>query len=445
VTPSRASHSKEPVSASRRDGVRATALTILSSIGDSRTSLPERLAAADAVLDPRDRRFLRELVLGTLRRRGTLDYQLTPLLDRPLSRLAPLALHVIRLGAYQLLETRVPRHAAVAESVDLARTREPRLAGFVNAVLRRLAREGPRAFPDPERQPLEWLTSAGSLPPWLAQRWLAGLGASVAIARAKTFLDAPAPTFRLNPRVADAREQLLAAGIEVTPLTVPGALQSRDRGLWELAASGVAYIQDQGSQLAAHLAARSGLHLDACAAPGGKATLMADLLGKVGLVVAAERSGARLATLARLIRTWGSPNVRCLGADLAQPPFRRVFAVVLLDAPCSGLGTLGRNPDIRWRLRAQDIARNAERQIALLRSAVDLVLPGGLLVYSVCSLEPEETTQPLMALQAAVPGLLPEALPGWAQPFADGNTARLLPERDGGDGFFVAALRRLGG
>src|SRR5262249_40608938 len=149
-------------------------------------------------LDPRERGFLHELVLGTLRRRGAIDHALAAISERPLDRVDAAALQALRLGAYQILYLRVPARAAVSESVALTRAEAPRAAGFVNAVLRRLAGEGPAPAADPERDPIGWLTTAGSLPAWLAERWLARLGPSVAIARARAFLETPPVVYRLN-------------------------------------------------------------------------------------------------------------------------------------------------------------------------------------------------------------------------------------------------------
>jgi 16S rRNA (cytosine967-C5)-methyltransferase len=400
------------------------------------------LMADDEVehLAPRDRAFLHELLLGTLRHRGALDHALGPLLHRPVERLDPEPLAALRLGAYQLLHMRVPQRAAVMESVDLARTAAPRSAGFVNAVLRRLAREGGPPAPDPKEDPPRWLTTTGSLPAWLARRWEKSLGPEVAVARARAFLERSPSVVRLNPRVADAWARLAAGGLELRALAVPGAWEARGPGLPRLAADAVVYAQDQGSQLVAHLAACTGIVLDACAAPGGKTTLLADL--GAARVVGAEVSPRRLAVLRDLVRRWGSPNVVLVGADALRPPFRGTFDAVLLDAPCSGLGTLGRNPDVRWRLTRADVLRQARRQRELLVSVAGLVKPGGRLVYSVCSTEPEEGEEVVLAFLGEGAPFRPAALPDWAAPFAKGSFLRTLPERDGGDGFFVAALDR---
>ena len=394
-------------------------------------------------LSPRDHAFLRELLLGTLRHRGALDHALAPLLHRPLDQLDEEPRAALRLGAYQVLRMRVPPRAAVMESVELARMAAPRSAGFVNAVLRRLARDGEPPAADPREDPLGWLTTTGSLPPWLARRWAERLGPAAAVARAQAFLDRPPTVVRLNPRVGDPLSRLAAAGVEVRPLAVPGAWEARGPAIPRLSADAVVYVQDQGSQLVAHLAAAPGIVLDACAAPGGKTTLLADLGGGATRVVAAEVSPRRLRVTEALVRRWGSPNVSLMGADALRPPFRGTFDAVLLDAPCSGLGTLGRNPDIRWKTTPADVLRHARRQLKMIRSVAGLVKPGGRLVYSVCSTEPEEGEEVVMTFLGEGAPFQPAPLPTWAAPFAEVRFASTLPERDSGDGFFVAPLDRV--
>ena len=422
---------------------RLLAFRILSENDQGGALLDERMAAHDVeALDRRERAFLHELVLGTLRSRGRIDHALARASARPLADLDEPTRNALRLGAYQVLRLRVPDRAAVSESVDLVRAASPKAAGFVNAVLRRLSREGAPAEPDPARGPLEWLTTIGSLPPWIAERWLARIGPEAAIARARAFEGVPPTVVRLNPRIDDAAARVTAAGITLEPLRVPGAWTAVGEAPTALVAAGVVYVQDQGSQMIAHFAARDGRVLDACAAPGGKSTLLADLGGARTHVIASDVSRPRVRTLATLARRWGAPNVHVLTADARRPPFTGVFESVLLDAPCSGLGTLGRNPDIRWRARAVDLPRHAERQRELLNAVAGLVAPGGTLVYATCSLEPEENEGVVTPFLEARSDFRAAPLPEWAAPLASGAFARTLPERDGGDGFFAARLVR---
>jgi len=222
---------------------------------------------------------------------------------------------------------------------------------------------------------------------------------------------------------------------------MPGAWRAAQGSVAELAAAGVIYPQDRGSQVVGLLASAEGTVLDACAAPGGKALLLGDERPE-GRVIAAEGSRRRTRTLGALIRRWGAPNVHALCADVLRPPFATRFDAVLLDAPCSGLGTLARHPDIRWRAGPADLARHARKQTEMIASAATLVAAGGKLVYATCSSEPEENEGVVDAFLARHPEFLPEAPPAWAAPFADGRFLRTTPERDAADAFFVALLRR---
>jgi 16S rRNA (cytosine967-C5)-methyltransferase len=409
---------------------RALALRVLCDAERGPGTLSDRLARPDVGgLDPRERGFLHALVLGTLRNRGAIDHALRPLLDRPLERVDREILQVLRLGAHQLLHLRVPARAAVDESVGLARARAPRGAGFVNAVLRRLAREGP---PPEPADPQEWLVSAGSLPAWLAERWLRRLGAHGARELARRGLEEPPAVFRLNPRIPDALERAREAGLQPHALDCPGAFRAEAGRPADLHAAGVLYLQDELAQRIGLVTAGPGRTLDACAAPGGKAMLIADaVLADGGKLVAAEASQPRLATLSRLAALWGCPNLAVVGADAARPPFPAPsFDQVLLDAPCSGLGTIARNPDLRWRVREADLAAHGRRQLSLLSALAPLVRPGGRLVYATCSTEPEENADVVAAFLARDGSFRLEPAP----PLASGL--------DGSAGFFASVLRR---
>ncbi len=393
---------------------RRLAASVLARVAAGQGTLADALAAKEIdQLDPRERAFLHELVLGTLRRRGWLDHVLAGLASRPLGRATPRVRDALRLGAYQLLYLRVPAHAAVSESVALARAAEPRggATGFVNAVLRRLQREGPPSEPSAGDDPLGWLTTAGSLPRWLAERWLDRLGAAGAVARARALLEPPPTGFRFNPHVGDAPARAAAAGLDPRGTDVPDAWEAADGRLADLAGEGLLYVQDVGSQLVAQLAVRSGLVLDACAAPGGKALLIADRLGASGRVVATEAAPRRLRTLSEVCSRWGARNVHLVAGDALHPPFHRPFDSILVDAPCSGLGTLARRPDIRWRCGPRDVERHAVRQRALLDALAPLVRPGGRLVYSTCSVEDEENEGVVRPFLEAHPMFEPEELP----------------------------------
>jgi 16S rRNA (cytosine967-C5)-methyltransferase len=204
------------------------------------------------------------------------------------------------------------------------------------------------------------------------------------------------------------------------------------------------YVQDVGSQVVGRLAAGEGVVLDACAAPGGKALLIDDLGAGRTRVVAAEASRRRVGTRARLRSRWGDARLLIVAADARRPPFACRFDTVLLDAPCSGLGTLGRNPDVRWRLGPDDVARHAERQRRLIGSLASLVRPGGRLVYATCSLEPEENEGVVTPFLEGHRDFEADEGKHPAEPFRDGPFVRIEPG-PGGDGFFAVRLRRRGG
>jgi len=421
---------------------RRLAATTLVAVDRGQRTLAELLARAEVeALEPRERDFLHELVLGSLRRRGAIDAALRPASTRPLAQLNPEVLAALRLSAHEILHLRTARHAAVHEGVELVRALAPRAAGFANAVLRRVSESGPPAAPDPAAEPLAWLCQEGSLPGWLAERWLLRLGPEAARRRAAALLEPPPVFFRLHPR-RDAASRLAALGVVSEDAGVPGALRLVSGRLHPALSEGLVYVQDQGSQAVARLAAATGRLLDACAAPGGKSLLLSDLCASGSSVVALERARRRLPALVSLVRGWQASNVRVVRGDAGRPPFTSSFDAVLLDAPCSGLGTLARNPDLRWRTRPGDPERQAERQRRLLAALAPLVRPGGLLVYAVCSLEPEENAGVVEAFLAAHAEFTLAELPDWSAPFAEGAYLRTTPESHGGDGFFAARLRR---
>jgi 16S rRNA (cytosine967-C5)-methyltransferase len=226
------------------------------------------------------------------------------------------------------------------------------------------------------------------------------------------------------------------------PTEIPDCYRLEGGSPGRLAEEGIVYVQDAGSQLVARLAEVRGLWLDACAAPGGKSLSMADHAPEAGRIVAAEASRRRLAVLVRLAARWGARGLWPVAADALRPPFRSAFDGILLDAPCSGLGTLARNPDIRWRLDAADIPRHSARQRAMLDSLASLVRQGGDLIYATCSLEPEETREVVDGFLAEDARFAQAELPEWARPFSVGGRIELDPARREGDGFFAVRLRR---
>jgi 16S rRNA (cytosine967-C5)-methyltransferase len=431
--------------------------------GGAYADLALHAALARSSLEPRDRALASELVHGTLRWRGRLDYALARVLARPLDSLEPRVTRVLRLGAYQILFCdRVPDSAAVSEAVGLARaTGVDRAAGLVNAALRRLSRERdslePPALSD---DPRGHLVHGLSVPPWVAERWIAGFGPEEAAALARA-LDRPAPTTVRANRLRVSREELLGE-LQGRHLDASPCRFARDGirlgGRGDPAAdpafrTGRMTVQDEASQLVAELLdpGPGERVLDACAAPGAKATAIAERVGPEGRVVAVDRHERRLALVERDAARLGLANVRTVCADVsASPPpalAGACFDRILVDAPCSGLGAWRRNADARWRLREDAPARLSVLQIAILRGVRALLAPGGALVYSTCTLTPEENEAVIDALLAEAPELRRTAassLPPHLAPLLDpAGALRTLPHRHDMDGFYAVRLERV--
>jgi 16S rRNA (cytosine967-C5)-methyltransferase len=410
-----------------------------------------------------DRAFATELVHGTLRWRGRLDFLLAQVLDRDLGKLEPLVASALRLGAYQIAlgGGRIPPQVAVDESVRCVRAAgAERATGLVNAVLRRLAAEHATiALPDLERDPLGHLTHALSLPAWLAGRWLELFGAQEAAALARASNEIPPLVVRGN-RLRAPREALLAELRERFAEARPcrfardGIVLGRrgNPALDPAFLAGRITVQDEASQLVvALLDPRPGERvLDACAAPGGKATAIAERLAGEGEVLALDRNARRLDLVRREARRLGLENLRCAAREATRPlvdlASERPFDRALVDAPCSGLGALRRNPDTRWRVGPADPQRLAETQRAILRQAAAVLRPGGVLVYSTCTLLPEENEDVVSAFLAEATDFAragPEATPEKARPLVGSDGClRTFPHRHDADGFFAARLER---
>ncbi len=409
-----------------------------------------------------DRAFATELVYATLRWKGRIDYLLSQVLDRDLERLEPLVATALRLGAYQIVfSDRVPATAAVDESVRCVRAAGvERATGLVNAVLRRLAAEHEQIhLPALADDPLGHLIHAMSLPPWIAERWLALYGPEEAADLARASNHPPPLTVRSNPRFgspADLLHEVRARFPDAAPCRIArrGIVLGRrgNPALDPAFLAGRFTVQDEASQLVvALLDPQPGEQVfDACAAPGGKATAIAELVGDTGVVVAIDRHPRRVELIRRDARRLGLGAIRALERDASQPLGElappSLFDRVLVDAPCSGLGTLRRNPDARWRVRREDPARLAELQLAILKSAASVLRPGGALVYSTCTLLPEENEgivdsflRDSSDFALAPPSSLPEEVRGVSG--TDG-LLHCFPHRHDTDGFFAARFER---
>ena len=414
------------------------------------------LAAREAELSKADRALCHELVLGVLRRLLWLDHLIEHYAEREASGLDVAVRIILRLGLYQLrFLSRVPASAAVNESVNLVHLARKRSAGgLVNAVLRRATRE-PDFDPTTEIQnPIEKIAVAQSHPTWLIERWTKAFGAEEASAFAAANNE-PAPvSFRVvqsRGRQAEIIDRLRAAGASVSPSQItPSAWRIASPGilgsvLMDMAGNGEVYLQDEASQLLAEvLDAQPGqLVLDLCAAPGGKTTQIADGLRDSGTVIASDLHEHRLRTVAASAQLQALSNIHLVTLNGLQPlPLTASFDRVLVDAPCSGTGTLRRNPEIRWRISPADIHDLSERQKQLLFNASRVVKPGGRLIYSTCSVEIDENEDVRQQFLENNLNFKPADLGIGASLMVAEGAARTWPHRDGVDGFFMCAFER---
>ncbi len=368
---------------------------------------------------------------------------------------------LLRLGAYQVLQLdRVPDRAAVHETVELAkRNGLGRAAGFLNGVLRNLVRhKGSIRYPEAKANPLEHLQHALSLPRWLATRFLRELGDEEALALGAALLQAPPQTLRVNTLKMTRPtflEALAEAGIEAeagrfAPEAVTlsaarrDALPGDDEGWYQ--------VQDEASMLVAHLLApRPGERiLDACAAPGGKTTHLAALAANEARICALDLHPQRVQLVKEGGRRLGCGKIDARQWDLTTSPdflAPASFDRALVDAPCSGLGVLRRNPESRWRRREGDIANLAKLQKAILANVAPLVRPGGVLLYSLCTVTPEETDGVVEAFLGSHPEFVRDDLRdstprGWHGLFDDRGALRTWPHRHGMDGFYAVRLKK---
>ena len=438
---------------------RIAAYETLLAVAAGRADLPAALAHTRTRLhDERDRALAGEIATGTLRWQAAFDHIIATFARRPPGRLDPEILAILRSGIFQLLHLdRVPASAVVDDAVELARRAGKKsAAGFVNALLRRVSRERAQ-LPLPDAPPIDVLAVTLSHPRWLAERWLARHGFEAAAAWAR-FDNAPAPlTLRVNTlktTVDTLAADLEAAGVATAPARfAPHGLivTSGNPLLTPLAHSGAFVVQDEASQLVGEYAAAAPGErvLDACASPGGKTTQMAAAMAGRGTIVAADVRGRRVDLLARTVAESGAPNIRVVQANArAAPAFGQVFDAVLVDAPCSGLGTIRRDPDVRWRRNEADLATFAAAQRDMLAQLAAVVRPGGRIVYSTCSSEPEENEAVVAGFLAAhadfrraIPQLFRERADLAALLDADG-ALKTLPHRDGLEAFYAAALVR---
>ena len=437
---------------------RIAAYETVLAVAANRTDLPNALARARTPLrDDRDRALAGEIATGTLRWQGAIDHVIHAFSGRPIAKLDREVVAILRISAFQLLHLdRVPASAVVDDAVQMTKRAGKRSAsGFVNALLRRVSRERTR-LPMPTEPPLDVLSITLSHPRWLAARWLDRYGIDAATAWAE-FDNSPAPlTLRANTLKTsrdDLASALRAAGVDAEPARfAPDGLVVTGGNplLTPLAQTGAFVIQDEASQLVGlYAGATAGEHvLDACASPGGKTTQMAAAMGDRGAIVAADVRGRRVELLARTVKTSGAQSIRIVQADARRPPpFRAAFDLVLLDAPCSGLGTIRRDPDVRWRRTEADLAPLAAAQGEMLDSLAKAVRPGGRLVYSTCSSEPDENDAVVAAFLETHPEFARfvspvfETSPRLRELLDEQGALRTLPFRDRLEAFYAVSLR----
>lgn len=430
---------------------RRAALEVLRALGRGRRldrALDEVLARTPA----RDRAWVHEVTYGVARLRGRLDHLLDHHLHAGLGSVSPLLLDLLRMGAYQLLHMDgVPAYAAISQTVEQAKEEAGRGAtGLVNGVLRSVQRRGedPDLFPDVEADPADHLSAWGSHPRWLVDRWL--LRWSPEEVGELVRLDNLRPELSIRPlgvSVEEAVDRLEASGIgSETVGRGTGCVRIEAGASPERVLDAVpAVVQDPASALVVEYAAPEpgSLAADLCAAPGGKALALSR---SVSYLLAGDPSPARLALLREAMDRLGPAAGRMgVTASRAEAPPIREADFVLLDVPCSGTGTLRRHPDARWRLEPADVDRMASLQQRILEGGASVVRPGGLLVYSTCTLEPEENEERVLSFLDEHEEFRMEPEGTAPRDFVDGaGFLRVLPQETGFDGAFAARLRRVG-
>ncbi|MEO6857354.1 MAG: 16S rRNA (cytosine(967)-C(5))-methyltransferase RsmB [Solirubrobacteraceae bacterium] len=431
---------------------RACAFAVVRRVFEQGAYADRALMAEASGLEPRDRALATALAYGAVQRRATLDHVIEQLADRSVRRLQAPVLAALRLGLLQLLFLDgVAEHAAVHESVELAKTGGSEGgAGLVNAVLRRAAREGRELLAELSDETPEQAAVLHSVPTWLAELWFNELGSDTARGLLARINEPAESALRVNTLLATREEVEAALPVPTSPvadlpeaLILEGAFDVHGSELWR---RGAVMPQSRASMLAAralHPAPNTRV-LDLCAAPGAKTSQLAALTGGGELMIAVERHAGRARALTEtLARMHVRAEVEV--ADAAQPrPAGEQFDAVLVDPPCSGLGTLQSRPDLRWRSSPERIAELSTLQARILRAAAQATAPGGALVYSVCTISRAESEPLVAAFLAERKDFAVEELGPMLPSAAAGPYLQTLPHREGSDGFFVARLRRSG-
>ena len=436
---------------------RLAAFNILNEIARERAAPGALLhEGSSRALGPADVDLLTELVYGVLRWQSLLDHVIEFHARRPSSHIERPLLLALRIGLYQIrFLNRVPERAAVDESVKLAHAFGSRGGSkLVNAVLRSICRGRDKPLlPEKQDDALRYLTVTLSHPQWLAQRYLSRLGIEKAEALCLRNNRRPPTDLRVEPAFDLETAQLALDQENISTSRFPLAprclrVSSGKATASKLYSSGAVFIQEAGSQLIPYLlGVEIGTRtLDACAAPGAKATEVAPWV-RPGILFAVDERPARLRLLTSLARRLGSPNLVPVVADSRSLPFHKSFESILLDAPCSSLGTLARNPDIKWRSKESDLGVHAATQSELLDSCAAQLSLGGRLVYATCSTEPEENEEAITRFLSRHPDFTaappPATFPAEARHLIGSDQAlRTEPGRDAVDGYYAITLQK---
>jgi 16S rRNA (cytosine967-C5)-methyltransferase len=478
-----ASGSRSFFTAQTAPSARAIALSLLVESVKSEEGVDVLLdrALAQCSFDNRERALTVELTYGVLRRLATIDWRLEPVLDKPLPRLPVAVQMVLRLGAYQLLFlNRIPQSAAVNESVNLARAIAGTLgrdwSGFVNAVLRALLRHPPQPWPSMDPDAAQAFAVRYSVPGWLSRRWIDRLGVASAEVACEGVSVAPPLTLRVNQLIT-TRDALLDTFAQVSILAKPTSVSPFGIVLDEGGSvpllpgfnEGAFYVEDEAAQLVPPLLdpQPGDIVLDACAAPGGKSTHLAALMHNKGIIYAVDRKETRLDVMRSNCRRLGVQIVLPIVGDIRQPlewvpmietvrppSVKKASAGepsidrILVDAPCSGLGVLRRHPDAKWRIGEQALPRHQTLQCQILEAVVPRLRPGGVLVYSTCSTEPEENEEVIERFCRAHAEFKRESIVPWLPPTAQGfvtehGALSTVGNQFSMDGFYAARLRKV--
>ena len=454
---------------------RKVALECLLTLSHSSASIASVVDSAFQryAVDGRERRLINGLVYGVIRWQKQLDWVLDQFIN-PRFQLDARHRNILRLGAFQLLHLDgIPAHAAIFETVQLATShlrsgKGRKTAGFINAVLRSVQREGAAlTYPQLETNPVEHIALSLSYPTWLVKRWLETRGVSWTLAFCRASNQIAPLALRVNTLLTkpeDVRLSLETIGVAaITSKIVPDGVTLENRAITAFDADNEGtlkdllnrediYVQDESAMLVPHLLSPEDAEfiVDLCAAPGGKTTHLAHLMGNAGKIIAVDISAEKIALLQRNCRRVGVGNVETQVIDVTKADLGFINAAdaVLIDAPCSGFGTLRRHPDIRWNKTFEQVRALSEIQYNLLKNAAQYIKPGGILVYSTCSIEPmenEEVVQrfltdfPMYTIENAEQ-FLPDVPPSVITPQGFVQT---FPHEHGVDGAFAARLRRV--